>query len=302
MGIYVLDLDGGLEPIYRDPDISSMYPIPLRPRSVPPPRPDMVDWKGPQEGCLFVSDIYLGMDSVKHGSISGLRVVAIPAKTQPWMNKPNLGITTEETGKTVLGTAPVEADGSAFFRVPSGVPVFFQALDEDGVVVQTMRSATHVQPGTTLSCIGCHESRRMPPPTTPRMAAARAPSRLHVGPEGSWPLRFDQLVQPVLDRHCISCHRPDSPDKEAARFVLTAERAYQSLVRYGSPSLADRVIGAHRRGYSIVGDNPAQTSVILRKLQAPGGHHGVELSPSDWERLVVWMDTYAQRLGSFSPE
>jgi hypothetical protein len=196
----------------------------------------------------------------------------------------------------------VEADGSAFFRVPSGVPVFFQALDEQGIVVQTMRSATHVQPGTTLSCVGCHESRQMVAPATPRMAAARPPSRLHVGPEGSWPLRFDRLVQPVLDQHCISCHKVDSPDKDAARFVLTADRAYESLVRYGSPSLADRVIGAHRRGYSLEGDNPAQTSVLLRKLQAPDGHYGLELDESDWERLVVWMDTYAQRLGSFSPE
>ena len=32
----------------------------------------------------------------------------------------------------ILGTVPVEADGSAYFLVPSGVPVFFQALDERG--------------------------------------------------------------------------------------------------------------------------------------------------------------------------
>ena len=75
------------------------------------------------------------------------------------MNTPSLGVSHEETGKFVLGTVPVESDGSAYFRIPSGMSVFFQALDADGFALQTMRSLTYVQPGQTLSCIGCHESR-----------------------------------------------------------------------------------------------------------------------------------------------
>jgi hypothetical protein len=34
-------------------------------------------------------------------------------------------------------------------------------------------------------------------------------------------------------------------------------------------------------------------------LTRPDGHHGVKLAPAHLERLIVWMDTYAQRLGSF---
>ena len=112
-----------------------------------------------------------------------------------------------------------------------------------GLAVQTMRSATHVQPGQTLSCIGCHESRhkhRRPP--RPPLASLREPSRLTAGPEGSWPLRFDRLVQPVLDRQCVSCHNPKRPRTPSPRSIdLTPDQAYDTLTRYGKPSLLDQV-------------------------------------------------------------
>src|SRR5512137_223945 len=117
------------------------------------------------------------------------------------MNSPSLGVSAEDPGKYVLGTAPVEADGSVFFRVPSGVPVFFQALDAEGLSLQTMRSLTYVWPGQTLSCVGCHEGRDAGPLPAARrpLALAREPSKLSPGPDGSWPLRFDRLVGPVLE-------------------------------------------------------------------------------------------------------
>ena len=40
------------------------------------------------------------------------------------------------------------------------------------------------------------------------LAARREPSRIAEGPEGSWPLRFDRLVQPVLESRCTNCHGP----------------------------------------------------------------------------------------------
>ncbi len=128
-----------------------------------------------------MADVYRGLTGVPRGEIKSLRIVAVPAKTHPTMNFPNLGVTRDDPGKCVLGTVPVEADGSAYFRVPAGVIVFFQALDERGVAVQTMRSATHVQPGQTLSCIGCHEPRQQAPPAKPALAGLREPSRLTRG-------------------------------------------------------------------------------------------------------------------------
>jgi hypothetical protein len=126
-----------------------------------------------------------------------LRVIGVPPKVQPQMNSPELGVSREEPGKFVLGETPVEEDGSAFFRVPSGISVFFQALDADGLAIQTIRSLTYLQPGQTLACVGCHESRETSP-LAGRMplAATRAPAKLIPGPTGSWPLRYDELVQP----------------------------------------------------------------------------------------------------------
>ena len=168
--------------------------------------------------------------------------------------------------------------------------------------VQTMRSVTHVQPGQTLSCIGCHEHRQQAPPVKPVLAAGRAPSSVMAGPEGSWPLRFDRLVQPVLEARCVSCHNPQATNAVAAKLDLTPAKAYASLVAFGKPSLHEQVGEAYRRGFSIAGEGIAQKSALLALLDAPQGHHDVQLDADSRERLLTWMDTYAQQLGSFSDE
>jgi hypothetical protein len=207
-------------------------------------------------------------------------------------------VSAEDPGKFVLGTVPVEADGSAHFRVPSGVPVFFQALDARGLAVQTMRSLTYTMPGQTLSCVGCHEHRDEAPPVgQPALAARRAPSRLTPGPSGSWPLRFDQLVQPVLDRHCVSCHAPGSRDAEAAKLDLTATNAWKALMSFGGEDLKKQ---AYERDRSFVGQGTAANSKLWQLLTQPGGHREVTPDAESLNRLATWMDTYAQRLGHFS--
>lgn len=303
MGIYLFNADTGRELLYRDPEISSMYPIPLRAQTRPPVLASNVKWDGPQEGRFLVADVTRGLKTVNRGEIKALRIVALPAKTQPWMNQPPLGLTRDDPGKAVLGTVPVEVDGSAYFRVPSGVTLFFQALDNQGRAVQTMRSATHVQPGQTLSCTGCHDSRNnAPPPSQGTLASLREPSRITPGPEGSWPLRFDRLIQPVLDAQCVRCHNPKSTDTLAARYDLTADHAYDALTRFGKPSLLDQVLLSYREGYSIEGKNPAQNSALLALLCAPDGHAGVKLDHDGFDRFVTWLDTYGQRQGSFSQD
>jgi len=303
MGLYLFNADGGLDLLYRDAEISSMYPIPLKAQSRPPALASTVNWDGPQEGKFLVSDVTRGLTTVKAGDVKALRIVALPAKTQPWMNEPMMGLTRDDPGKAVLGTVPVEADGSAHFRAPSGVALFFQALDAQGRAIQTMRSATHVQPDQTLSCVGCHDSRKdAPPPARPPLASLRAPSKITPGPEGSWPLRFDRLIQPVLDAQCVRCHSRNSSDAAAAKFDLTSSRAYESLTRHGEPSLRDVVLAAYREGVSTEGKNPAQHSALLAVLSAPGGHYGVKLTRAELDRFTTWLDTYGQRLGSFSDE
>ena len=290
------------ELLWIDDDIACGDPIPVRPRERPPIIASQIRPDAAPEGRFLVSDVYRGLADRQRGGIKSLRVVAVPAKTHPTMNFPSIGVTRDDPGKCVLGTVPVEADGSAFFRVPAGVIVFFQALDERGVAVQTMRGATHVQPGQTLSCIGCHERREEAPPARMALASRREPSRLAAGPEGSWPLRFDRLVQPVLDRQCVSCHQPQAADAVAAKFDLTPAKSYVTLVAYGKPSVHDQVLAAYRRGFSVPGDGIAQRSALLALLDAPQKHHAVQLDADARERLLTWLDTYAQRLGHFSDE
>jgi cytochrome c553 len=300
LGLYLYDAFGNLELLYRDPDISSMYPIPLQPRARPPAIAEATDANEIEQGRFLLLDVHEGLPEIERGAIKAIRVVGVPAKTQPQMNTPVLGVTRDDPGKYVIGTAPVEEDGSAYFHVPAGVSVFLQALDEDGLAIQTMRSLTCAQPGQTLSCVGCHEPRTTTPTNGYPLALRRSASRLTVGPEGSWPLRFDRLVQPVLDRHCVTCHRPDGPDATATKLDLTPEKAWESLVSYGNPSLRDHVVARYGGGRSIAGQGAAQTSALFALLR--DGHEGIALDQDDLSRLATWMDTYAQRLGSFSDD
>ena len=301
MGLYLFNAETGRELLYRDPEISCMYPLPTPARPTPPALANNVDWNGAQEGRFLLSDVYQGL-KIERGQIKALRIIAVPAKTQPWMNNPSLGITSDDPGKCVLGTVPVEADGSAYFRVPSGVIMFFQALDEHGMAVQSMKSVAYVQPGQTLSCIGCHETRTSAVSASRPLALSREPSRIAAGPSGSWPLRFDRLIQPVLDRKCVVCHNPAKPQpgsEKAVRLDLTSGKAYETLIHYGKPSLADQVHAGYSRGYSVEGGGVASNSVALAKILASGN---VKLDAEERERFVVWMDCYAQRLGSFSDD
>jgi cytochrome c553 len=198
----------------------------------------------------------------------------------------------------VLGTVPVEEDGSAFFEVPSGVPVFFQALDAEGRSLQTMRSLTYVHRGERQACVGCHESRTSSPPVRQALplASRRAPSKLSPPPQGSWPLRFDRLVQEVLDRHCVSCHKTEA---EAAELDRSAGKAYTALLQYADGDLSD---GVFERDYSEVGKSPSLHSKLLRYVRQDPLHRQLQLTHEDWLRIYTWMDTYGHVQGSFSQQ
>ena len=295
IGVYLFDAFGNLNLVYRDPDISTMYPIPVRPRPRPPVASSLIDWEAPKEGRMLVLDVHKGLEKLPPNSVRSLRIVGVPAKDHPVMNRPVLGFVNDDPGKFVMGTVPVEKDGSAYFRVPSGVSLFIQALDDRGRALQTMRSATYVQPGQSYTCVGCHEPRNTAPPNGRPLAVAQEPSKIKPGVEGSWPLDYQVLMQPVIDKHCVECHRPDT---EGAKFDLTAAKSYQTLGHYGQPSLAAHVMTRYRQGRSTPGQCIAQTSPIVKLLES--GHHDVELSANEWERLNTWLDTYGQRLGSFS--
>ena len=165
--------------------------------------------------------------------------------------------------KHILGEVDIEEDGSAYFEVPARNPVFFQLLDKQGRCVQTMRSWTMVQPGERIGCAGCHENKQQAGLAATKMPAAFNKSARKLQPlpgqpphpllarlekEGSWenvdnflgvnkPCSLDakatvdgfsyvQMVQPILDKHCVACHQGnvDDPDKKKRSVLrLTGE-------------------------------------------------------------------------------
>lgn len=306
-GIYLVDSFGNKELLYRDPEISSLWPVSLRARPRPVEVASQLDPALREEGVVFLQNVYQSWPPLPPGSIRRLRIMEVLPKTTWHANDPMVGLANASPGKQVLGTVPVEADGSAYFRVPAKVALAFQALDEFGQAVQTMRSVTYLQPGETASCIGCHESRSTAPPQHHQaLALARPPSVIAPGPPGSAPLSYPRLVQPVLDQHCVSCHKPEKPD---GGVLLTGAPQGRFTVSYNT--LAPRV------SYSAWGGKPGDfRSVNSEPVTQPGffgargsslmkllrdGHQKVSLTEEELGRLTTWMDANALFYGTFNP-
>ncbi|MDZ7615750.1 MAG: hypothetical protein U1E05_02025, partial [Patescibacteria group bacterium] len=305
-GLYLCDAFGNRELLYRDPNISSQWPIPLRPRPAPPVLEMSSHWaeSTPEqpEGTFFLRNVYESWPKLPDVEIHQLRIVQVLPKTTPHANTPRVGAANASPGKQVLGTVPVEPDGSAYFRVPARTPVLFQALDARGRAVQTMRSLTYLQPGEQVSCIGCHEHRShtvLEPGVA--MAIGREPSPIAPGPDGSSPLSYPLLVQPVLDQHCVQCHKADKAD---GNVILTGEpegafsKSYNALIgqvaytAWGMPN-------DNHEPMTMPDTFGARASKLVQLLDA--GHHDVRLSPEDWDRITTWIDSNALFYGTFNP-
>jgi hypothetical protein len=194
---------------------------------------------------------------------------------------------------------PVEADGSVHLRVPANKEIFFQAVDDEGLAVQSMRSATYLHEGEQLMCAGCHDSKHRSPhaPATLPLAMRRGPSTLKPDVDGSNPFSYPRLVQPVLDRHCAGCHA-DHRDKapNLGREPLSGRwyASYAALVRdYGFHDYGD--------GYRTTpGRFGAHASKLYELLQK--GHYDVKLSPEEMHRITLWLDCSSMFYGVYERE
>ena len=309
MGLYLLDVFGN-EILLHTEASGCFDPMPLAARPRPPIIPTQRDYAD-KPGTFYVQDVYQGthLAGVKRGEVKWLRVVESPEKrfwTKPgWNGQGFEGPAmnwTDFGNKRILGTVPVEADGSAYFEVPSERFVFFQLLDKDGMMVQSMRSGTLVQSAERASCLGCHDERRTVPGAGPAggtLALRRAPSRLE-GWHGA-PREFGYLaeVQPVLNRRCVRCHDFGqvagrtlnlAPDRD-----LVFNASYNELWR--------------RKFLHVVGAGPPETQAAgswgshASKLVATLHNNprcGGELTPEEFERIVTWIDLNAPYYPTFA--
>jgi len=329
-GLYWIDAAGNKELIYRDPAISVHSPIPLaareKPIVIPAQTTQIARYRnahetGNESATVGVVNVYQSdfdwpkVDG-KPVKIAALRVIQLFAKSTPVPDDPRIGIAAQTNSRGVLGVVPVEEDGSAFFEVPPGKPIYFQALDENGRAVQSMRSVTYLHSGEKLTCIGCHENKRSAQQggQSTALAFRRPPSPLRRDVSGSYPLNFVQLVQPVLDAQCVRCHgEHDSPLavdlpvkhefdlRGIADAVSGWTRSYQNLApKYGfyfhttNGSINDPLHGGVRTTAGQFGALAAPLRPFLTSE-----HYGVELSPEERYRIDLWLDANSVFYGTY---
>ncbi len=304
-GLYYFDRFGNLELLYRDPDISSMYPIPFARRSVPPEIPSTLDENLGDEGEFVLTDVRQSLFPLPAARpIRRLRIFQVfPKTTTHIANKPRLGYANAESARMMLGTVPVESDGSAYFRAPARKPLYFQAVDQAGRAVQSMRSITYLQPGERRSCLGCHEPRDTTPANQQGLLALqRPPSKIQPDPDGTRPFSYPRLVQPVLNKHCVQCHDGESGDLKS-QLVLTNDpegtfsKSYESLKQYvrwyewGGSTITEIVTKPGRIG--------ADQSPLLKVLKDPIHTKHVHLPKEERRRLYIWLDANVPFYGTY---
>ncbi len=298
-GIYLVDVFDNATLIAEFEGAALFEPQPLMARTRPPVIPDRIMPEN-RTAEVHIADIYSGpgLKGVPRGTVKSLRVFAYHFG---YLNKAGFDYVGIESGwdvKRVLGTAKVEADGSACFRIPANTPVSLQPLDSEGRAVQLMRSWLVGMPGERVSCVGCHERRMETLPLQRAVADNRKSEPLAPWYGPPRPFAFAHEVFPVLEKYCAGCHdKPATVGPRSKPCFKTPDLAYDTLHPY-----------VHRAGVESDMDllTPmeyhASTSRLLQMLEK--GHHGVTLAGMDCEareRLYCWIDLNVPRIGGWGP-
>ncbi len=334
--LYLMDVDGNRELVYEGTH-QILHAIPVRPRTRPPVLADRVEWPTvqdqltPKSGVIFSTNVYEGAPDVLRGKARYLRVLHIEPKTYTyWYKRPYLStgpvvsVVQSEGVKRILGTVPIEADGSVMFHAPPGTALHFQLLDERYRAMQTMRSFTGVMPGERRGCTGCHESHsRVPEYQGSTLAQAQQPRDITPPPWGDESVSYPRFVRPVLDQYCLKCHQGDGEGSKV--LDLTARPGFLSfdenyMLFTGNPSwgapyqkpanpppgfgIANMIMveGYHTLDPAAYRTPQPMTYLSynshLIELAASGQHYDVRVDPESLQRLIAWVDTMCPYLGS----
>ena len=321
-GLYFMMSDGQREMLYFDPQGSCLGAVVVAPRQVPI-LSSTVDYRK-STGTFQIMDIYQSQDpvlkNIPRGTITRLRVayliyrayVGVGSALFDYCNVPYFSggvpgaIATGNASwdcKGIIGETPVQSDGSASFTVPARTPIYFQALDSKGQVVQTMRSWTTLQPGETFACMGCHESKlsATPPLSYVPIAMKTAPLALEpfYGPQRGY--SFPKEVQPILDAKCVRCHSAATPNGinlEGASPTSPQANdrlwsySYLNLVKHNDcDNFSPYVSWFHAEASPllqppyIAGSSKSPLMPLLEQ-----GHKGVTLTKEELDKIRSWID------------
>ena len=303
-GVYLVDTFDNFVLLYEETGWAMLEPIPWRKTPRQPVLVNTTDTSQKEARVLLV-DVYRGpgLEGVPKGTVKALRLVGYDFTYHGMGGEPDrVGLDGPWDVKRILGTVPVEADGSAWFRVPACTPVAVQPLDGDGKALALMRSWMTAMPGETLSCVGCHEKQNMTAPHDARpLAVRREPSTITpwYGPPRGF--SFEREVQPVLDAYCISCHHEGTdtfdltaypPERVPSAFQMHFSPSYMELRRWvHTPTLESDAHLLPVRAFH------ADTSRLVQILR--DDHYGVRLSAEAWDRLITWIDLNAPFHGTW---
>jgi len=312
-GVYLVDVFDNMLLLKDLPGHVLFEPIPLRKTPRPPVVPSTVD-RSRKDAVMYLANVYTGrgLAGVPVGTVKALRLFTYQFSYQGMGGQQDrVGLDGPWDIKRVLGTVPVEADGSALFRVPANTPISIQPLDADGRAMAIMRSWTTAMPGETQSCVGCHERLNDAPPARRTAAARRRPSKITpwYGPTRGF--SFKREVQPVLERYCVGCHdgKPRKDGKVIPDFLARPEvhprswnNAYDQAAHFTPSYMALR---SFVRTATMESDMHllapyefhASTTRLVQMLDK--GHHNVTLSAEAWDRLVTWIDLNAPAHGTW---
>ena len=283
-------------------------PRPLRPRPREPLAPTRRE-PAQASGTLVLADVTRGrnMKGVAAGEIKKLLVMEqLPGPFHDSPGFDGISLWGAFTIARILGTVPVEADGSAHFTVPPMRSLFFAALDKDDLAVKRMQSFVTLQPGETTSCVGCHEPRVVAPANgrgATLTALKRPPSRIEPLADLPQIVDFRRHIQPILDRHCVSCHGPAKAD---GNLRLDSGSGMPSHGR--GRVLSSYVALVCRLGEVVDGRN-AHGNRAPRTLGSGGSrlmtrldvrHYKVNCSPRERAIIRLWLDSGAVANGTYA--
>jgi len=307
-GLYLADVFDNLVLIKEEPGYALLEPIPLQARVRPPVIPDATR-ESDKTARMQIVDIYQGpgLQGVPRGTIKKLRLFTYNFSYQEIGGQVDrVGLDGPWDIKRIIGTVPVEADGSANFEVPANVPISLQPLDNQGRAVALMRSWTTAMPGELQSCVGCHEKQNSASAIQATGLAMRhAPAKIEpfYGPMRGF--HFDREVQPVLDRHCIACHNGEArgdgkslPNFRRGPLVYAGEREVKFPPSYVALKAYVRNPTAENDMHLLLPyEFHASTTELVQLLEA--GHHGVKLEAESWDRLNTWIDLNTPAWGTW---
>jgi hypothetical protein len=139
--------------------------------------------------------------------------------------------------KRILGTAPVEKDGSFQIRVPAETPLNFQLLDKNYITIRRQESWTWVMGNENRGCIGCHENKELAPPNKLVDAVIKSPVDLNATADERRSVDFRHHIAPLIKSKCATrnCHvsgktRPYLEEKLHSDGEIDSDTVYKTLL------------------------------------------------------------------------